>query len=84
MIAEEVAEIDPRLVHFGAEHLKDEDGQLMYVPNEEDPVFRDPVFKTDENGEVVVAPEGVQYDRLVPLLLNLIKRLDQRVQTLEG
>jgi hypothetical protein len=53
-IAEEVAEIDPRLCFFKEE----EDGTLE--------------------------PEGVQYDRFVPHLLNLIKRQQQAIETLEG
>lgn len=53
-IAEEVAEIDPRLVHWG----KDEDGNPT--------------------------PEGVQYDRLVPHLVHLIKDLRARVEQLES
>ena len=53
-IAEEVAEIDPRLVHYKEE----EDGTLE--------------------------PEGVQYDRFVPHLLNLIKRQQQAIETLEA
>ena len=64
-IAEELAEIDPRLV----------------------------VWKTDEigyneNGTVVKTscdpePEGVQYDRFVPHLVNLVKRQKTRIETLE-
>jgi hypothetical protein len=50
-IAEEVAEIDPRLCFFG----KNEDGSLE--------------------------PDGVQYDRFVPHLLNLIKRQQQAIET---
>ena len=53
-IAEEVAEIDPRLCFFKEE----EDGALE--------------------------PEGVQYDRFVPHLLNLIKRQQQAIETLEA
>jgi len=53
-IAEEVAEIDPRLCLFGT----NEDGNLE--------------------------PEGVQYDRFVPHLLNLIKRQQQAIETLEA
>jgi hypothetical protein len=53
-IAEEVAQIDPRLCFFKEE----EDGTLE--------------------------PEGVQYDRFVPHLLNLIKRQQQAIETLEA
>ena len=53
-IAEEVAEIDPRLCFFKEE----EDGTLE--------------------------PEGVQYDRLVPHLLNLIKRQSEAIAELQA
>ena len=61
IIAEELAEIDPRLVHWQT-HV--------------------PVEVTDDDGVVTTEmveldtpePEGVQYERFVPLLLNLAKR----------
>ncbi len=53
-IAEEVAEIDPRLCLFGT----NEDGTLE--------------------------PEGVQYDRFVPHLLNLIKRQGEAIAELQA
>jgi len=53
-IAEEVAEIDPRLCSF----KEQEDGTLD--------------------------PEGVQYDRFVPHLLNLIKRQGETIAALEA
>lgn len=52
-IAEEIHEIDPRLVFYG----EDDDGNLE--------------------------PEGVQYDRFIPHLVNLIKRQKQAIETLE-
>jgi hypothetical protein len=54
-IAEEVAEIDPRLCFFKEE---EEDGTLE--------------------------PEGVQYDRFVPHLLNLIKRQGEAIADLQA
>ena len=62
-IAEEVAEIDPRLVFWKT-------SELSY----------------DENGNAVSSPcapeaEGVQYDRFVPHLLNLIKRQKEQLET---
>jgi len=53
-IAEEVAEIDPRLCLFA----KNEDGGLE--------------------------PEGVQYDRFVPHLLNLLKRQKEQIEAMEA
>ena len=55
-IAEEVAEIDSRLVHWKTiETSNDENGSSVETPCDPE-------------------PEGVQYDRFVPHLLNLIKR----------
>ena len=76
-IAEEVAEIDPRLVSYGVaddyEWELDENEQKM-----EPPV------------SALTVPEGVQYDRLVPHLVNLVARqrdqiggLTARVEALE-
>jgi hypothetical protein len=65
-IAEEVAEIDPRLVFWKThETQKDEDNNDIQVELEEP------------------LAEGVQYDRFVPHLLNLIKRQQQAIETLE-
>ena len=81
-VAEEVAEIDPRLVQYGPQHETDEDGNDLY---EEDARGNSqPVYKKDENGEVIQAPEGVSYTRIVPHLINIIQRLEERVRTLEG
>ena len=66
-IAEEVAEIDPRLVFWKThETQKGEDGNDIQVELEEP------------------LAEGVQYDRFVPHLLNLIKRQQQAIETLEA
>ena len=65
-IAEEVAEVDPRLVHWKtSEPVKQEDGSIEHVSCEPE-------------------PEGVAYDRFVPHLLNLIKRQQQAIETLEA
>ena len=62
-IAEEVAEIDPRLVHWKTtESVVQEDGSRIDVPCDPE-------------------PEGVQYERFVPHLLNLIKRQKEQIET---
>jgi hypothetical protein len=70
-IAEEVAEVDPRLVSFGVptdyERQYDEDGEPV------DPAVAD-----------LTEPEGVQYDRMVPHLVNLLKRHEARIAALEA
>jgi hypothetical protein len=66
-IAEEVAEIDPRLVFWKTtETSHDDKGSVVETPLESP------------------EPEGVQYDRFVPHLLNLIKRQQQAIETLEA
>jgi len=65
-IAEEVAEIDPRLVFWKTVDITyDEKGSVVETPCEPE-------------------PEGVAYDRFVPHLLNLIKRQQQAIKTLEA
>jgi len=66
-IAEEVAEIDPRLVSWKTtETSYDEQGAVVQTP-----------LETPE-------PEGVQYDRFVPHLLNLIKRQKEQIEAMEA
>jgi hypothetical protein len=65
-IAEEVAEIDPRLVHWKTvEGVPNEKGQIEYTELE------------------TPVAEGVQYERFVPHLLNLIKRQQQAIEELQ-
>ena len=65
-IAEEVAEIDPRLVFWKTtEPVRQENGSLEHVSCDPE-------------------PEGVAYERFVPHLLNLIKRQQQAIETLEA
>ena len=64
-IAEEVAAIDPRLVHWKTVDIAyDENGSVVETPC---------------NPE----PEGVQYERFVPHLLNLIKRQKEQIEAME-
>ena len=81
-IAEEVAKVDPRLVHYKTmdvtfKEVVDEDGKPTSEKIET-------ILETPE-------PEGVQYDRLTPAIVKLlqeqqktIESLEARVKTLEG
>jgi hypothetical protein len=66
LIAEEVAAIDPRLVHWKTvEVTYDDKGAAVQTPCDPE-------------------PEGVQYDRFVPHLLNLIKRQGEAIAELQA
>ena len=82
LIAEEVEAIDPRLVYYGPEPELDSDGNDLY--EEDADGISLPVYKKDSDGKVIETAQGVQYDRLVPHLLNLLKRQDARIALLEG
>lgn len=65
-IAEEVAEVDPRLVHYKEIEVSfNEEGERIET-------------KLD-----APEPDGVQYDRMVPLLLKLVQEQKQRIEALE-
>ena len=66
-IAEEVAEVDPRLAHFKTTETSfDENGERVETQLAEPEV------------------EGVQYDRMVPLLLMLMKEQKEQIETLQA
>ena len=67
-IAEELAEIEPRLVNWATKDaVTQEDGK----------------FKSVERDPADYEAEGVRYENFVPLLLNLVKRQQSAIQTLE-
>ena len=68
LIAEEVAEIEPRLVHWTylEDAYEEVDGEKQLKPDAE------------------MVPDGVQYDRLAVLLLDVVKRQQQAIETLEA
>ena len=66
--AEDVAKVDPRYVFWNTHENVHDEA-------------------TGENTSVLLdeaIPEGVQYDRMVPALIDIIKRLEKRVAVLEG
>lgn len=74
LAAEEVAVIDPRLVHWG---YADEDREEVI---EDGPI---PIKTMQPRAGAQLIPDGVQYERVAVLLLDVVKRLSARVDELE-
>jgi hypothetical protein len=77
LIAEEVAQIEPRLVHYA---YPEEAYEEVVREDESGTKHSEKVLK--EGSEKV--PDGVQYERLTVLLLDVIKDLNKRIEVLEG
>lgn len=72
LIAEEVAAIDPKLVHYGYQ-----EDQYETVKGDKGPEKR---VKANQ----VKRPDGVQYERLTVLLLDVVQRQEKRIAALEA
>ena len=82
-IAEEVAEIDPRLVQWSNETTSvvdavDENGTELF---EDDGITRQKMRVKTQHSEP--QPESVSYERFVPHLINLIKRQKEQIEAME-
>lgn len=73
LIAEEVAEIEPRLVNWT--YLEDD---YVTVTNEYG------IERKELKPDAKLVPDGVQYDRLPVLLLSVIQRQEERIKQLEA
>jgi hypothetical protein len=89
LIAEEVAEVEPRLVHWAylpdayeevTRNTVDEDGNEVLDDDGNVMPYTEKVLKADAE----MVPDGVQYDRLTVLLLDIVKRQNERIETLEA
>ena len=88
-IAEEVAEIDPRLCHWDAPIIKEETDEYeqpeSYTDKDGKVITPDPIKITrkyqDPNASKEV--EGVMYERFTVLLVDQVQRLIDRVDSLE-
>jgi hypothetical protein len=76
LIAEEVAEIDPRLVHWA---YPDQDWEIVQIGEGNLSLTERRLRK---NAQLV--PDGVAYDRLSVLLLSVVKRQQARVEACEA
>ncbi len=75
LIAEEVAKVDPRLVHWG---YHDEDYTSEEVETESGPRI-----ERNLKPDAELKPDGVMYDRLSVMLLSIGKRQEKRIASLE-
>jgi len=88
LIAEEVAELDPRLVFWGRptkEVLQEEakDAVLDDEGNVVEPA-REATYTNVEDTEAELRPEGVQYDRLTVMLIDVVQRQQKAIDALEA
>jgi hypothetical protein len=77
LIAEEVADVDPRLVHWG---YSEQDWATVQINNEGDP----PLTLRHLRQEARPSPDGVAYDRLAVLLLSVVRRQQHRLEECEA
>jgi hypothetical protein len=77
LLAEEVAAVDPRLVHWG---YQDQDYETIATI---DPETGEAVSTRRLKPDAVLVPDGVQYERLTVLLIDVVRRLREQVDVLE-
>jgi hypothetical protein len=72
------------LMDGNGDRVFDDNGDPAFIDG--DPIMEDgePLFEVDENGDHVLQIEGVDYNSIVSLLINLIKRQDARIAALEA
>lgn len=75
LIAEEVAVIEPRLVHWG---YRDEDYVIVDVP---DPDGGEPEVRKALRKGAQMAPDAVMYDRIAVLLLDVVRTQREQLAT---
>jgi hypothetical protein len=89
LIAEEVAKVEPRLVHWTylpqayeevTKNTTDENGNEVLDEDGKPMPYTEKVLKADAE----MVPDGVQYDRLTVLLLDVVKRQNARIEALEA
>lgn len=86
LIAEDVAAVDPRLVHWG---YRDDDYETIVTEeqsynDETREVITKEVKKRQLKDGAELRPEGVQYDRLPVLMLEVIKRHEAAINELKA
>lgn len=84
LIAEEVAKVEPRLVSWG---YQDESWEVVQTPipkMESDQGEQKFSASRQLKADAKLVPDGVSYDRLTVLLIDLVQRLEARIAALEA
>ncbi len=84
LIAEDVAELDPRLVSWG---YQDESWEIVQTPipkMESDKAEQKFSITRELKADAKLVPDGVFYERLTVLLIDLVQRLEARIAALEA
>src|SRR5262245_26328030 len=76
LVAEEVAEIDPRLVHWG---YREQDWETVQIKGGDTPHVERRLRR-----DAQLLPDGVAYERLTVLLLCVVKRHQARIEALQA
>ena len=109
LIAEEVAQVEPRLVHWSYPEdqfetietqteiektrevevtpaVLDDEGNVVEPAVTETENYTETETKSERKlkADAQLAPDGVQYDRLTVMLLDIVKRQNQRIEQLEA
>jgi hypothetical protein len=109
LIAEEVAQVEPRLVHWSYPEdqfetietqteiektrevevtpaVLDDEGNVVEPAVTETETYTETETKSERKlkADAQLAPDGVQYDRLTVMLLDIVKRQNQRIEQLEA
>lgn len=96
LIAEEVAAVDPRLVHWSYliedmeevvltemwddDEIIDDAGNVARVPNKDKPIHH---IEWRPKAGAQLVPESVMYDRVAVLLLEVVQKQERRIARLE-
>ncbi len=84
LIAEDVAKIEPRLVHYGYSQDDYEEVEVDAEIQTDNGVVLGKERKMVLKANAVPQPDGVQYERIAVLLLDVVKKQEQRIKNLEA
>ena len=88
LIAEEIAELDPRLVFWGrpTKEVLFEEAKPAVFDDEGNEIesAQEASYTNVEDADAELRPEGVQYDRLTVMLIDVVQRQQKTIEALEA